>query len=139
VHFCAGSHLKQPRSTRHFMTAAAFVVFGLLGFGTSVQSRNQSIQLAIPVQQLPQEAQTTLQLIEQGGPFPYAKDDSVFANRERQLPQARRGYYREYTVPTPGAHDRGARRIVCGQAQTPSAKSCFYTSDHYSSFHPIVP
>src|SRR5262245_61339728 len=64
---------------------------------------------------LPKEAQATLALIKQGGAFPYDKDGAVFGNFERRLPVRGRGYYREYTVPTPGAKDRGPRRIVAGQ------------------------
>lgn len=74
----------------------------------------------------------------QGGPFPYSKDGSVFGNRERQLPARTRGYYREYTVRTPGSRDRGARRIVCGGAAPKAPDACFYTDDHYTSFRRIV-
>lgn len=91
----------------------------------------------IRVPELPRQGRETYELIRQGGPFPYDKDGSVFGNRERQLPAARRGYWREYTVTTPGSRDRGARRIVCGgPARTPDA--CYYTADHYSSFRKIV-
>ncbi len=87
---------------------------------------------------LPAQAQTTYALVRQGGPFPYAKDGVVFGNRERLLPLNTRGYYREYTVKTPGSQDRGARRIVCGgPATVPDA--CYYTADHYASFRKIVP
>lgn len=85
---------------------------------------------------LPTEALATLDLIERGGPFPYRKDGSVFGNREGRLPDAARGYYHEYTVPTPGSPDRGARRIVTGG--TPPAV-WYYTDDHYRSFRPISP
>ncbi|HZF78669.1 MAG TPA: ribonuclease [Rubrivivax sp.] len=85
---------------------------------------------------LPPEAQATHQRILKGGPFPYAKDGIVFRNRERLLPAKMRGYYREYTVDTPGARDRGARRIVCG-GQPPTV--CYYTADHYNSFRRISP
>ncbi len=88
--------------------------------------------------ELPVEARRTEQLIRSGGPFPHAKDGTVFGNRERLLPRERRGYYREYTVRTPGSRDRGARRIVCGGAQPTSPDACYYTSDHYSSFKRIV-
>lgn len=71
----------------------------------------------------------TLALIEQGGPFPYEKDGTVFQNREGKLPPRPRGYYREYTVPTPGAKNRGARRVVQGRDG-----DTWYTSDHYRSF-----
>lgn len=87
---------------------------------------------------LPSQGRQTLQLIYDGGPFPYSKDGTVFGNRERLLPARQRGYYREYTVKTPGSRDRGARRIVCGgQPRTPDA--CYYTADHYASFKRIVP
>jgi len=68
----------------------------------------------VALEELPKQAQQTLTLIRQGGPFPYRKDGTVFGNRERLLPRQPRGYYREYTVPTPGSRDRGARRIVAG-------------------------
>jgi ribonuclease T1 len=79
---------------------------------------------------LPAEARRTVTLIDRGGPFPYPKDGSVFGNRERVLPVRPSGYYREYTVPTPGERDRGARRIVTGDR----ARQLFYTGDHYASF-----
>ena len=88
---------------------------------------------------LPPQARQTHQLILAGGPFPYRKDGSVFGNRERLLPLHPRGYYREYTVKTPGASNRGARRIVCGGNQPAAPDACFYTADHYASFQRIVP
>ena len=87
---------------------------------------------------LPAEARQTDRLIRSNGPFPYTKDGSVFGNRERQLPRQARGYYREYTVKTPGSRDRGARRIVCGGLEPATPAACYYTSDHYSSFKRIV-
>lgn len=86
----------------------------------------------IAVSQLPPEARRTLALIRQGGPFPYAKDGTVFGNREGLLPRQNRGYYREYTVVTPGSRDRGARRIVAGRAG-----EYWYSADHYRSFRRI--
>lgn len=80
---------------------------------------------------LPPEAVATLETIERGGPFPYDRDGTVFQNREGRLPQMPRGYYREYTVVTPGSPDRGARRIVAG-GQPPEV--FYYTDDHYRSF-----
>lgn len=98
-----------------------------------VDSRSAAVQVA----ELPPQARETYGLIRRGGPFPYEKDGSVFGNRERLLPAAQRGYYREYTVATPGSRDRGARRIVCGgPARVPHA--CYYTADHYASFRKIV-
>ncbi len=90
------------------------------------------------VADLPREGQATYQLIRQGGPFPYEKDGVVFGNRERQLPRQERGYYREYTVKTPGSRDRGARRIVCGGQEPRNPRACYYTQDHYASFREIV-
>lgn len=83
---------------------------------------------------LPPEAISTLALIERGGPFPHRQDGTVFQNRERLLPQKPRGYYREYTVPTPGAGNRGARRWVTG-GNPPEV--FYYTEDHYRSFRKI--
>ena len=85
---------------------------------------------------LPPEAIETLALIQRGGPFPYRKDGTTFQNRERLLPTKPRGFYREYTVPTPGSRDRGARRIVAG-GNPPEV--FYYTADHYSSFRQIEP
>ena len=93
---------------------------------------------AVALSGLPPEAQATDRLIRAGGPFPYSKDGAVFANRERQLPAEAKGYYREYTVKTPGAGDRGARRIVCGGRVPTAPEACFYTGDHYASFARIT-
>ena len=83
--------------------------------------------------QLPKEAVETLVLIRKGGPFPHQRDGAVFGNRERMLPPRERRWYREYTVKTPGARDRGARRIVAGRDGT-----LYYTDDHYRSFKRIL-
>ncbi|MDR5814458.1 ribonuclease [Caballeronia sp. LZ033] len=91
----------------------------------------------VRIAQLPKQAATTLRLIEAGGPFPYEMDGVVFGNRERVLPRHPRGYYHEYTVPTPRARDRGARRIVCGGPRRQIGE-CFYTDDHYTSFKRIT-
>ncbi|EMR4107943.1 TPA: ribonuclease [Stenotrophomonas maltophilia] len=80
---------------------------------------------------LPTEARATIALIQRGGPFPHRQDGTTFGNREQQLPQRPRGYYREYTVDTPGARTRGTRRIVTG-GDPPEA--WYYTDDHYESF-----
>ena len=81
---------------------------------------------------LPQEAQRVLAAAKQGGPFPYPQDGRVFANREHRLPPRPRGYYREYTVPTPGKRGRGARRLIAG-----ARGEYYYTEDHYRSFRRI--
>jgi guanyl-specific ribonuclease Sa len=91
-------------------------------------------QQALQRQGLPPEAVATLRAIESGGPFPYDRDGTVFQNREERLPARPRGYYREYTVVTPGSPDRGARRIVSG-GQPPA--EFWYTDDHYRSFRRI--
>jgi ribonuclease T1 len=83
--------------------------------------------------ELPAEARRTLALIDAGGPFPYAKDGSVFGNFERELPRRERGHYHEYTVRTPGERDRGARRIVTGRDG-----EVYYTDDHYNSFRAVL-
>ena len=87
---------------------------------------------------LPAQGQAVMAQIREGGPFRYEKDGTVFGNRERLLPGQARGYYREYTVPTPGLSHRGARRIVCGGQQPRQPDACFYTEDHYNSFSLIV-
>jgi len=88
---------------------------------------------AITIADLPPEARQVLRLIDAGGPFPYKRDGAIFGNREQRLPTRPRGYYREYTVPTPGARDRGARRIVAGEGG-----ERYYTDDHYRSFRHLL-
>ncbi|MCO5107691.1 MAG: ribonuclease [Burkholderiaceae bacterium] len=90
----------------------------------------------VAIDELPPEARETLARIRSGGPFRYDKDGTVFFNRERLLPRRERGYYTEYTVPTPGARDRGARRIVAGGEPRTSGEY-YYTGDHYRSFRRI--
>ncbi|MDY0330583.1 MAG: ribonuclease domain-containing protein [Thiomonas sp.] len=92
----------------------------------------------VAVADLPVQARDVLRRIEQGGPFEGYKDGIIFGNYERLLPSKPRGYYREYTVPTPGARNRGARRIVCGGAKH-HPEVCYYTHDHYASFRRIAP
>jgi ribonuclease T1 len=83
--------------------------------------------------ELPAEARQALEQIKAGGAFSYPDDGRTFNNREARLPKRERGYYREYTVPTPGARDRGARRIVAGRGG-----EFYYTEDHYRSFQRII-
>jgi ribonuclease T1 len=98
------------------------------------ESKARAPSTAIYPDFLPLEAIETLQAIERGGPFPYSRDGVAFQNRERRLPERPRGYYREYTVPTPGENDRGARRIVAG-GNPPEVY--YYTADHYRSFRQV--
>ncbi len=100
------------------------------------QWQDTPVSSPIALAELPKEGRATYALIHEGGPFPHDKDGSVFGNRERQLPAKKRGYYREYTVRTPGVAHRGARRIVCGGAKR-MPDACYYTSDHYTSFREI--
>ena len=132
------------------MARIAAVKFALTSFllaaaigGPLAQARDwtdrppESRSATIHVAEMPIQGRETYELIRRGGPFPYGKDGMVFGNRERSLPAEKRGYYREYTVATPGSRDRGARRIVCGgPARAPYA--CYYTADHYGSFRKIV-
>jgi ribonuclease T1 len=117
------------------------VAAGLVVASLAATARTPDTPLAVPpvaLASLPPEAKATHRLIHQGGPFPYERDGTVFFNRERLLPLERRGFYREYTVRTPGLRHRGARRIVCGGRQPTRPDACYYTADHYSSFQRIV-
>lgn len=130
-------------AVKHALAGTLLVVLAALSVAlpatpAQARARTEGASAAVVrVAELPRQGQETYGLIRQGGPFPYGKDGVVFGNRERILPPNKRGYYREYTVPTPGAGDRGARRIVCGgPARVPEA--CWYTADHYASFRLIV-
>lgn len=84
---------------------------------------------------LPTQATDTWKLIEKGGPYPYPRNDGVvFENREKALPRKQSGYYHEFTVKTPGSPDRGARRLITGQAQ-----ELYFTENHYASFVVVDP
>lgn len=119
----------------------------VLGAGLAIAAPALQARGTLPVEhadtvalaELPTQAHTTYRLILKGGPFPYDKDGSVFGNRERLLPAQKRGYYREYTVKTPWARDRGAKRIVCGGVPPTQPEACYYTGDHYNSFRKITP
>ncbi len=123
---------------------AALVVTVAAAVGTIlVQARGPDplsvgLSAAVPVSALPTQGQQVMGQIAQGGPFRYEKDGTVFFNREGLLPRQKRGYYREYTVPTPGLNHRGARRIVCGGERPKAPDACYYTEDHYASFRPIA-
>ena len=105
---------------------------GAGSLATSFAQREAPGAREVSVAELPREARETLTLIAAGGPFPYAKDGTVFQNREGRLPAQRRGYYKEYTVRTPGVRNRGARRIVTG-----ANGDKWYTEDHYDTFRRI--
>jgi ribonuclease T1 len=96
------------------------------------------LQSTIGLSELPRQGIQIYTLIHQGGPFATERDGVVFGNRERLLPLKKRGYYLEYTVPTPGLSHRGVKRIVCG-GQPTLPDVCYYTADHYASFRQIVP
>lgn len=96
------------------------------------------LQTTISLGALPKQGAQIYTLIHQGGPFATDRDGVVFGNRERLLPLKKRGYYLEYTVPTPGLSHRGVKRIVCGGQRT-LPDVCYYTADHYASFRQIVP
>lgn len=108
---------------------------------SATQAREAGYLASIALAELPPEAMQTLRLIRHGGPFPYPRNDGVvFGNFERRLPAQRRGYYREYTVPTPGSRDRGARRIIAGEGDERNVATSgeyYYTGDHYRSFRRI--
>ncbi len=104
------------------------------GPSVTVETTDDESGLAlVPVYVLPPEVSATLAAIDRGGPFPYDRDGVTFENREGLLPAHDTGYYREYTVDTPGSDDRGARRIITG-----SAGEFYYTDDHYESFVRII-
>lgn len=137
----------RARWRQHRAVIAGVLAAGLLAMlGTfAVQARAPStpefpgsVVTSIPLSGLPVQGREMMELIREGGPFRYEKDGTIFGNRERLLPRAKRGYYREYTVPTPGLRHRGARRIVCGGQQPRFPEACYYTEDHYSSFRLIV-
>jgi ribonuclease T1 len=114
------------RAAAGFLLAAAFF------FAPAAHARTSADTAEIAAAQLPKEARDVLGRVKSGGPFRYDRDGVVFGNRERLLPAHPRGYYHEYTVPTPGATNRGARRIVCGGPKT-APDACYYTADHYQS------
>jgi len=114
----------------------AAVLLGLLFLAPPALARGDAppaaVATEIAVAELPAEARSTITLIRKGGPFPFDRDGIEFRNFEKRLPLKPRGYYREYTVRTPGAKDRGARRIVAGRGG-----ELYYTDDHYQSFRRI--
>ena len=119
---------------RRILLAFWLICLALLGVA---EAREGSVARAplieeVSLAELPGEARTTLHLIERKGPFPYPRDGVVFGNYEKRLPLRQRGYYHEYTVPTPGSRNRGARRIITGEPG-----EYYYTANHYRSFRRI--
>jgi ribonuclease T1 len=125
-------HSVPPRMIRSFSLLVSFLILHSWVLPVFGQDQLRTRIEEIAIEELPSEARTTLQLIEKGGPFPHQRDGAVFGNFERRLPLKQRGYYREFTVPTPGRRDRGARRIVAGEKG-----ECYYTEDHYRTFRKI--
>jgi len=125
-------------SSARFRNAAAGVLLAA-AFSCAPPAFARATPEALPdiaVADLPKEGREVLHQIRNGGPFRYDRDGVVFRNREGLLPAGHKGYYHEYTVHTPGASNRGARRIICG-GPSKSPDACFYTSDHYQSFKRI--
>jgi ribonuclease T1 len=118
------------------LTAVLLAAAGLLAFGAAALLQGQGAAPErlpeIAAAELPVEARATIGLIRQGGPYPDGRDGTVFHNYEKRLPRRETGYYREYTVRTPGLAHRGARRIVAG-----GSGELYYTDDHYRSFRRI--
>ena len=113
-----------------------WLLCALLLYASAALARTAEPLSDVTLRELPKEAQEVYALVFRGGPFRYDRDGVAFGNRERLLPPKPRGYYHEYTVRTPGASGRGARRVVCGgPARTPDV--CYYSDDHYQSFKRI--
>lgn len=125
------------RSIRHYLIVAAIIILTAAFLAPSLVSAGNGGASALAIEEiavavLPSEARATLASIKKGGPYPYQRDGAVFGNYERRLPLRNRSYYREYTVPTPGSNNRGARRVVVGQGG-----EYYYTDDHYRNFKRI--
>jgi len=124
---------------RALRAAAAFtvaLVVAAAGANSAFARTSTDALPEVPLADLPKEARELRAQIDNGGPFHYSRDGVVFGNREGMLPAKPRGYYHEYTVRTPGARDRGARRMVCGGPKT-TPDVCYYSNDHYQSFRRI--
>ncbi|MEV6837049.1 ribonuclease domain-containing protein [Streptomyces sp. NPDC051133] len=119
---------RTPRIGAAAVLLSALLVGGTVSAGTADAAASSVGGICYGA--LPSQAHDTLKLIDQGGPYPYAQDGTVFSNREDVLPGRPSGYYHEYTVKTPGSSTRGARRIVTGQ----ETQEDYYTSDHYATF-----
>lgn len=126
-HYAMAIRIARPRLAVALLSAVLLLAAG------GALPRGSADLGTIPLSGLPEQAKATLTLIQVGGPFPHEKDGMTFRNREGLLPARPRGYYREYTVPTPGARDRGARRIVAGRGG-----DYYWTVDHYRTFKKIA-
>ena len=126
-----GNARSKPMKRLWFILLTSLIL-QLAGASTFARESQKTKLTEVTLADLPKEGRETVLLIKQGGPFPYKRDGAVFGNFERRLPVKERGYYREYTVPTPGSQDRGARRIIAGRGG-----EYYYTDDHYQTFHPI--
>ena len=113
--------------------ASFSALFVVLALALPAEARQEQASALVAYSELPQEAQRTIRAIREGGPFGYERDGVVFGNFERLLPGRERGYYREYTVTTPGVKHRGARRIVAGRKG-----ELYYSDDHYRTFRRVV-
>jgi len=123
---------------RRWLSASQWLLLVVLAVAAGTQACDARTSEVgwVAIGDLPAEARETLARIRDGGPFRYARDGTTFFNREGLLPRRQRGYYTEYTVRTPGARDRGARRIVAGGNPRTSGEY-YYTGDHYRSFRRI--
>ncbi|MGW2564958.1 ribonuclease [Streptomyces sp. NPDC001537] len=124
--------MTSPTRTTRIGAAAALLSALLVGGAVTATPASAAVG-SICYSALPSQAYDTLDLIAQGGPYPYSQDGTVFSNREHVLPSQPSGYYHEYTVITPGSSTRGARRIVTGE----ETQEDYYTSDHYATFNLI--
>jgi ribonuclease T1 len=120
------------RTRRPLLALIAIIALLVIGYVVKEVDGSHSGTKTVAASALPSQARQTIKEIKSGGPFPYSKDGTVFDNREHLLPTETSGYYHEYTVPTPGADTRGARRIIAGKNG-----ELYYTSDHYNSFQRV--
>lgn len=119
------------RTRRPLLALIAIIALLVIGYVVKEADSGHSIK-TVAASALPSQARQTITEIKSGGPFPYREDGEVFQNREHLLPHEASGYYHEYTVPTPGADTRGARRIIAGKNG-----EFYYTSNHYKSFQRV--
>lgn len=117
---------------RTFLVSIALALAAFTAHAQKAPPQPIDTVVEVSITQLPPEARETIARIRKGGPFPYAKDGVIFGNREGHLPAQKRGYYKEYTVKTPGERTRGARRIISG-----ASGELYYTEDHYNHFRRI--